>query len=115
MTFKTEVTDDYGETIPEANVRAVITGPDGSTKNIKMERDLETGYYQTPFTFQKQGNYSLRVVASKYGFVSGQEENRFNVFLPQEEPFAFGESQVLLLVLLIGVIVVALALWKALI
>ncbi|MCD4740002.1 hypothetical protein K8R43_02280 [archaeon] len=112
ITVQVQVLDESGETVAGANARANIETPSKAVHNIDLARNAETGYYESSFTFTDAGVYSVKVIASEQGYVSNSKEFEFTHWKEEAQPLSLGDDW-LLIVLIIGIAVVALAIWKA--
>lgn len=111
--LEVRVTDQEGEVIPGVNARAVITSPTKALSNPKLSRNAETGNYEEEYTFSEEGTHKVKVVVSKPGFVSATREFSFR-HEKEEETMQFDSTAILVVVLLVGIVLVLLAVWKGL-
>ncbi len=109
-----KLTDESGEIVTGANVRAIIDTPNTGRHTISLDRDVETGYYKSKFTFSGSGTHTVKLVASKMGFVSGEQVYTFEASVPKEDS-PIGTQDIIVIALIIGVILIIATLWRALI
>ena len=113
VTLQVQVTDPRGEVVTNANVRVMMTTPLTGTHTIPLSRNPSTGYYESEYTFSDQGQHTVKIVASKIGFVSSEAIYTFDVVMPQEGVH-ITEQDVVIAALIIGVVLIIVTLWKAL-
>ena len=112
-TMQVRITDQNGEIVTGVNVRVIVTTPLTGTHTVQLSRNTGTGYYESEYTFADTGQYTLRLVASKIGFVSTEMVYTFDAVVA-EEGFALTEEDVVIAALIIGVLLIIATLWKAL-
>ena len=112
-TVQVKITDQDGETVTGANVRAVVTTPLTGTHTVQLARNTATGFYESEYAFADSGQYTLKLVASKIGYVSSESIYTFEAVV-EEEGFALTEEDVVIAALIIGVLLIIATLWKAL-
>ncbi|MCK4327501.1 MAG: hypothetical protein KAW41_03420 [Candidatus Diapherotrites archaeon] len=112
-TMQVKLTDQDGETVTGANVRAVVTTPLTGTHTVQLSRNTATGFYESEYTFIDTGQYTLKLVASKIGYVSSESVYTFDVVVT-EEGVRLTEEDVVIAALIIGVLLIIATLWKAL-
>ncbi|MBN3037567.1 MAG: hypothetical protein JW834_03920 [Candidatus Diapherotrites archaeon] len=110
--IKAEVLDEEGDIAVDANVRALITTPNTGVHIVHLTRNVSSGYYQTEYTFTDKGNYQLKTLASKRGYVTAETEYGFYVDIPQNE-FQVTEQDITLIAIVIGAIIIVATIWKA--
>jgi hypothetical protein len=113
ITIQARVVDQGGEVVAGANARAIVTTPTNALHEAILERNAETGNYEASYTFSEGGAHKVKVVASKQGFVSASKEFSFDHWVAEQKPFSVSEQDILLIALLVGIIIVLLAVWKA--
>ena len=112
--IQVKLTDEGGEIVTGANVRAIIDTPTTGRRTVSLDRDVTTGYYKSKFTFGGKGTHTVKIVASKIGYVSGEQVYTFEAS-PPEEASPIGTQDIIVIALIIGVILVIATLWRALI
>jgi autotransporter translocation and assembly factor TamB len=111
-TLQVKVTDEAGEIVTGANVRAIIRGADGASHTVTLERDVASGYYQSEYSFSGTGTHDVKLVASKAGFVSGEQLYSFIATMPEEQLVT--TQDIIIIALIAGVIIIIATLWRAL-
>ena len=108
-----KVADQNGEIVTNADVRVIVTTPLTGTRTVPLSRNTATGYYEGEYTFADGGQYTLKVVASKIGYVSSEALYTIDVIKAPEE-MHLTEQDVVIGALIVGVLLVIATLWKAL-
>ena len=112
-TVQVKITDQAGEIVTDADIRAIITTPLTGTRTVPLSRNTATGYYEAEYTFANSGQYTLKIVASKIGYVSSEALYTIEV-AKTPESIRLTEQDVVIGALIIGVLIVIATLWKAL-
>ncbi|GEM_PF-3882422 len=84
ITIQAMITDQSGDIVPDADVKAILTSPESGAHSIKLTRNLKTGYYEINYTLDAPGKWKLKVTASKLGLVSGESETEFTANFEKE-------------------------------
>lgn len=112
ITVQVDVLDQDGDVVAGANVRAIITTPVGYVHDLRLKRNAETGHYEAKLTLTDVGTHSMKIIASEPGYVSAVKEFNFE-YWEAEESLPFTQNELMLIVLIIGIVLVLLAIWKA--
>ena len=112
-TIQAKVADQNGEVVTNADVRAIVTTPLTGTRTVPLSRNTATGYYEAEYTFADSGQYTIKIVASKIGYVSSEALYTIDVAKPPEN-MQLTDQDVVIGALIVGVLIVIATLWKAL-
>ncbi|MCD6414443.1 MAG: hypothetical protein J7L23_02330 [Candidatus Diapherotrites archaeon] len=113
ITVQVDVLDQADDVVAGVNVRAIITTPSGFSHDLKLKRNAETGHYEAKFTFADTGNHSVKLTAMEPGYVSATKDFSFSHCEKEEQLLSTGQDELLLIVIIVGIVLVLLAIWKA--
>lgn len=84
VAFATGARSPEGDAIPRATMTAIVHGPDGTERPVRLIRQGDH-FRGAASDFEQAGTYTLRVTASEDGREIGQHESRFMVYAIDRE------------------------------
>ncbi len=86
--IKARVTDNTGDIVPDANVRAIVVSPETGVHTVNLVRNLGTGNYEIEYELDSPGKWNLKVIAEKIGYLEGSDETTFTAKFEKELKFS---------------------------
>ncbi len=112
IVIKARVTDNTGDIVPDAKVRAIVISPKTGAHTINLVRNLATGNYEIEYELDSPGEWHIKVIAEKLGYLEGSDETTFNAEF--EEELRFSEREIVAGAVVIASLLVILLIVRAL-